>query len=206
MDQTNGETEAPAKHGGWVAKFRDAFRGIALGVRGQSSFYVHFAVALAVVIAGWLLQVTLLEWGLLILCITIVLVAEMFNSALEALAKAYPAEHPATLVNVTGGSGRRNHATLPLRRFSEFLPNIRENSHLFIDVIRPQQQHLVGNVRRVQSMKHRLRVGGLGIPGNDDFETRPDAEIQPHQHRRKTRRLLEDGPGKEAAQFVRFLL
>ncbi len=65
-----------------------------------------------------------------------------YGRLLEALANVYPAEHPATLVNVTGGSGRRNHATLPLRRFAEFLPNIRENSHLFIDVIRPQQpQH-----------------------------------------------------------------
>ena len=56
------------------------------------------------------------------------------------MANVYPAEHQATLVNVTGGAGRRSHATLPLRRFAEFLPNIRENSHLFIDVIRPQLQ------------------------------------------------------------------
>ena len=47
---------------------------------------------MAVVIAGWLLQVTVLEWGLLIVCITSVLVAEMFNSALEALAKAIDTE------------------------------------------------------------------------------------------------------------------
>ena len=92
MGKTNGETEKPATWRGWVAKFRNAFRGIALGVRGQSSFYVHFTVALAVVIAGWLLQVTLLEWGLLILCISSVLVAEMFNSALESLAKAVDTE------------------------------------------------------------------------------------------------------------------
>ena len=92
MDRTNSETEAPANCRGWVAKFRNAFRGIVQGVCGQSSFYVHFTVALAVVIAGWLLQVTVLEWCLLIVCITSVLVAEMFNSALEALAKAIDTE------------------------------------------------------------------------------------------------------------------
>jgi precorrin-6B methylase 1 len=65
---------------------------------------------------------------------------ERYVPLLKALARVYPADHPATLVNVTGGNGHRSHATLPLRRFLEFLPNIRENSHLFIDVIRPQQQ------------------------------------------------------------------
>ena len=59
---------------------------------------------------------------------------------LGALARVYPADHPATLVNVTGGNGHRSHATLPLRRFFEFFPNIREDSHLFIDVIRQQQR------------------------------------------------------------------
>jgi len=58
---------------------------------------------------------------------------------LGALARFYPADHPATLVNVTGGNGRRSHATLPLRRFVEFLPNIRENSHLFIDAVKQPQ-------------------------------------------------------------------
>jgi len=65
---------------------------------------------------------------------------ERYRGLLGALAGVYPANHPATLVNVTGSNGQRSHATLPLRRFFEFLPNIRENSHLFIDVIRPQQQ------------------------------------------------------------------
>jgi len=63
-----------------------------------------------------------------------------FGRLLGALARVYPPDHPATLVNVTGGNGRRSHATLPLRRFFEFLPNIRENSQLFIDAIPPQQQ------------------------------------------------------------------
>jgi len=65
---------------------------------------------------------------------------ERYIPVLRALAKFYPADHPATLVNVTGGNGRRSHATLPLRKFFEFVPNVRENSHLFIDVIRQQQQ------------------------------------------------------------------
>lgn len=57
---------------------------------------------------------------------------------LGVLARFYSADHAVTMVNVTGGNGRRSHATLPLRRFAEFLPHIRENSHLFIDAIKQQ--------------------------------------------------------------------
>jgi diacylglycerol kinase len=72
----------------WCGKFRDAFRGLAVGVRGQNSFAVHLPMAVAVVICGFVLRVSLAQWGLLILCITAVLAAELFNSALESMAKA----------------------------------------------------------------------------------------------------------------------
>ena len=72
----------------WYQKFRCAFRGFRLGVRGQTSFLVHFLVAGAVVLAAALLQAERTEWCLLLVCITVVLAAEMFNSALEHLARA----------------------------------------------------------------------------------------------------------------------
>lgn len=72
----------------WAQKFRDAFRGVKRGVRGQSSFAVHFFAAAAVVVAGIVVQLDELRWCLLALCIAMVLVAEMFNSALERLARA----------------------------------------------------------------------------------------------------------------------
>ena len=72
----------------WVAKFRCAFRGAKLGVRGQSSFFIHFFMAAAVIVAGVVLNVTPTEWYILILCIAVVLTAEMFNSAIESLARA----------------------------------------------------------------------------------------------------------------------
>ena len=72
----------------WRRKFRDAFRGLKEGVRGQSSFFVHFFAAAAVIAAAAVLCVSPIEWCLLLLCITAVLVAEMFNSALESMARA----------------------------------------------------------------------------------------------------------------------
>ncbi len=79
----------------WSEKFRDAFRGVRSGVRGQSSFRVHLFAAAAVVAAGVALRINRIEWCLLVLCIGGVLVAEMLNSALESMAKAITGErHP----------------------------------------------------------------------------------------------------------------
>ncbi len=78
---------------GWSRKFGNALRGLVVGVRGHSSFAVHFPVAVCVIVAGAVLRVSLIEWCLLAGCITAVLAAEMFNSALESLAKAIDVEH-----------------------------------------------------------------------------------------------------------------
>jgi diacylglycerol kinase len=80
----------------WSSKFSDAFRGWRDAMRGQSSFSIHFAAALAVLVAAAILRVDPIEWCLLIGCIAVVFVAELFNTSLELLAKAITAEqHPA---------------------------------------------------------------------------------------------------------------
>jgi diacylglycerol kinase len=77
----------------WSRKFRVAFRGVKLGVRGQTSYFAHLFIAAAVVVASLVLKVSMSEWCVLLLCIAGVLTAEMFNSALEALARAITREH-----------------------------------------------------------------------------------------------------------------
>jgi len=72
----------------WPEKFAHAFHGALAGVRDQSSFAVHFVFAVAVVLAAIIFGVGRIEWCILLLCITTVMTAEMFNSALEHLAKA----------------------------------------------------------------------------------------------------------------------
>ena len=72
----------------WAEKFRCAFRGVRLGVRGQRSFLVHSVFAIAVIACAAGFRVTLVEWSIVLLCITVMMTAEMFNSALETLAKA----------------------------------------------------------------------------------------------------------------------
>ena len=63
----------------WAKKFADAFRGLKQGVRGQSSFFVHFFLAAVVLVAAAVLRVERVEWCLLVLCIAGVLAAEMFR-------------------------------------------------------------------------------------------------------------------------------
>ena len=69
----------------WRDKFREALRGVKLGVRGQSSFFVHFFFAALVVVAALVLSCPLVETCILLGCVGMVLVAELFNTALETL-------------------------------------------------------------------------------------------------------------------------
>jgi diacylglycerol kinase len=71
----------------WRDKFRDAFGGLWLAVRSERSFIVHLPMAAAVVVCGALVRVSLVEACVLGLCITIVLTAEIFNTALEYLSR-----------------------------------------------------------------------------------------------------------------------
>ena len=79
----------------WLHKFADAFRGLRRAVRSQTSFAVHFTVAAAVVVAAAVLRVSLVEWCLLIGAIGFVTTAEVFNTAIESLARAHDVgRHP----------------------------------------------------------------------------------------------------------------
>ena len=55
---------------------------------GEAASARHFAIAVAVLIAAAVLGMDAVAWGVLLLCIAGVLAAEMFNTALENLAKA----------------------------------------------------------------------------------------------------------------------
>jgi diacylglycerol kinase len=89
----------PSPQRSWARRFGDAFRGLKTGILGQSTFLVHFTVAAIVLLAAAVLRMPLLEWYILLLCIAGVLTAEMFNSALESMAKAITDQRNAHLGN-----------------------------------------------------------------------------------------------------------
>lgn len=85
----------PQKNRGWIRKFGDAARGVKVAVRGDASFFVHLFMAAVVVTVASILGVSVTRWCLLVMCITIVLAAEMFNTSIERLARSITREqHP----------------------------------------------------------------------------------------------------------------
>src|SRR4051794_20549571 len=82
------DTTGPPPRRTWRRKFRDACRGMKFGVRNQSSFFVHFFFTALVLTAAIVLHCTPVEWCLLLGGIGFVMVAELFNSAIEMLAQA----------------------------------------------------------------------------------------------------------------------
>lgn len=72
----------------WLGKFADAFRGLFLALRTESSFAAHLPVAAAAVVLAAVLRVSAAEWCLVALAIGAVLTAEVFNTAIESLARA----------------------------------------------------------------------------------------------------------------------
>ena len=67
----------------WRDKFREAFRGVKRGVRGHSSFSVHFFFAAVALTAAAALGCDYREWCLVVGCVGLVFTAELFNSAVE---------------------------------------------------------------------------------------------------------------------------
>ncbi len=75
----------PKKVRRWRDKFGEAIRGLKLGIRGHSSFSVHFFFAALVVAAAFALEFDWFEWCLVLGCVGAVIAAELFNSAIETL-------------------------------------------------------------------------------------------------------------------------
>lgn len=86
--------------------FRNAFRGLNFALH-QRNFVVELSIALLVVLAGILFQISKSEWLWIILWIAIVLGLEMLNTAIEMLATKYQKERDqniAALKDVSAGA------------------------------------------------------------------------------------------------------
>ncbi|HVL16149.1 MAG TPA: diacylglycerol kinase [Gemmata sp.] len=93
-DARPAEADRPARRSArrWRDKFREAMRGMKLGVRGHSSFFVHFFFAALAAVTALALQCDLTEWCLVLGCVGLVITAELFNSAVETMYNGLDAE------------------------------------------------------------------------------------------------------------------
>jgi len=84
--------ELPPPPRTWKHKFYCAFKGLKLGMRGHSSFCIHFFAGTLVILLAAALGCSQLEWSVLLICITLVIGFELANSAIETMVRAFPAE------------------------------------------------------------------------------------------------------------------
>ena len=98
----------PSNNRPWRRKWFDAFHGLCQATYRQSSFYVHFFAAVAVIAAAWFLGTfDTVRWALLVLCITMVIGCEMLNTSIETLAKAITSTHDPLVgraLDIAGGA------------------------------------------------------------------------------------------------------
>ncbi|MCA0754585.1 diacylglycerol kinase family protein [Paenibacillus sp. N4] len=78
-----------------IRSFGAAFSGIGFAIRTQSHMRVHVGAAVAVCGLGFIVELKPLEWTVILLAITVVMSAEMMNTAIEQVVDlASPGIHP----------------------------------------------------------------------------------------------------------------
>ena len=76
-----------------LRSFLYAFAGLRLLLREEHNARIHATITVLVVVAGIVLRVSPVEWGVLVICIGMVLAAEAFNSAIERICDYLTTEH-----------------------------------------------------------------------------------------------------------------
>ncbi len=76
-----------------IKKFSFAFKGLRIAIVTDNSFKIHFVFALPIVASGFFLGFNQFEWIIVSISIGIVLIAELFNTAIEYIVKMFTDEY-----------------------------------------------------------------------------------------------------------------
>ncbi len=76
-----------------IFKFSCAFKGLGIAFSTDNSFKVHFAVGVILIALGFFSHLQLWEWGVLIIALGLVVISELFNTAIEYLVKLFTQEY-----------------------------------------------------------------------------------------------------------------
>lgn len=76
-----------------IRSFGYAWKGIRQCVGKEQNLSIHLIVTVMVIIAGFFFDITRTEWLIIILCIGVVIAAELFNTAIERLVDLVSPEH-----------------------------------------------------------------------------------------------------------------
>ncbi len=68
-----------------INSFKYAIEGIITSFKTETNMKIHILITVLVLIMGFLLKLSKLEWIICIFAITIVITAELFNTAIETI-------------------------------------------------------------------------------------------------------------------------
>jgi undecaprenol kinase len=108
MSQPSGPRSGgpPGPVSSFLRSFIFAGQGVWHAVRTQRNMRVHVAAAIAVVIAGAVLRISAVQWACVTLAIGMVLVAEIFNTVIEAMIDLHTQQfHPLAKIAKDGAAG-----------------------------------------------------------------------------------------------------
>ena len=74
-----------SRRAAWRQRLVEAESGIKQGFRSDSTLFVHFFLASVILTVGLVLGISLLEWTIVVLSVTLVLSAEMFQHVVKAI-------------------------------------------------------------------------------------------------------------------------
>lgn len=70
---------------GFIKSLRYALHGLSSALKTERNLKIHIIAMFLAMILGFYLKLSIIEWGIIILVIGFVLVAELFNTAMERL-------------------------------------------------------------------------------------------------------------------------
>jgi diacylglycerol kinase len=87
---TGRSTRVRSRRSAWRQRLVEAERGVTLGFRGDSTLFVHFFSGSVILATAIVLPLTLVEWAVLVLGLTTVVAAEMFNKVMVEIGRHLP--------------------------------------------------------------------------------------------------------------------
>ncbi len=84
----------------WRQRLVDAERGITFGIRLDSTFFIHFFTGSAVIATAMLLGLSATHWAMIVLAMSTVLSAQMFNQVLKSIWNLLGTQLPAESQNM----------------------------------------------------------------------------------------------------------
>ena len=108
-----------------LRSFGYAWKGIRCCVGKEQNLSFHLIATVLTVIAGFLLDIARSDWMIVILCIGVVIAAELFNTAIEKLVDLVsPQQHPGAGhgKDIAAGAGLVCAATAAIIGLIVFIP------------------------------------------------------------------------------------